>query len=96
MTEATLTFRVDADLKDSFANAAKGRDRTAAQLLRDFMRDYVSQQLQQSEHDAWFRAQVRAGIEAADAGDWVSSSEVEAEATVWRKQIARKPSGAGA
>ena len=41
MGEATFTFRVDEALKAEFAQAAKADDRTAAQLLRDFMRDYV-------------------------------------------------------
>ncbi len=41
MTEATFTFRVDESLKAEFAAAAKARDRSGAQLLRDFMRDFV-------------------------------------------------------
>ena len=41
MSDATFTFRVDEGLKAEFANAAKIRDRTGAQLLRDFMRSYV-------------------------------------------------------
>ena len=44
MSEGTFTFRVDEELKDQFSTAAKSRDRTGAQLLRDFMRDYVKQQ----------------------------------------------------
>lgn len=43
MSDATFTFRVDANLKAEFANAAKGRDCTGAQLLRDFMRSDVAQ-----------------------------------------------------
>ena len=46
MSEATFTFRVDEALKNDFAAAAKARDRTGAQLLRDFMRAYVQQQAQ--------------------------------------------------
>jgi predicted transcriptional regulator len=44
MSDATFTFRVDDDLKKQFALAAKERDRIGAQLLRDFMRDFVQQQ----------------------------------------------------
>jgi len=40
MSEATFTFRVDESLKSQFTTAAKDRDRTGAQLLRDFMRDF--------------------------------------------------------
>ena len=41
MSEATFTFRVDEALKNDFTSAAKARDRTGAQLLRDFMREFV-------------------------------------------------------
>ena len=41
MIETTFTFRVDDVLKGWFAAAAKLRDRNGAQLLRDFMRDFV-------------------------------------------------------
>jgi len=94
MSEATFTFRVDEGLKDQFSTAAKSRDRTGAQLLRDFMRDFVKQQLEAAEHDAWFRREVQIGIDAANAGVVVSSEEVEAEAQVWRAETRRKMAGA--
>jgi hypothetical protein len=37
MSDATFTFRVDEALRSEFAQAAKARDRTGAQLLRGFM-----------------------------------------------------------
>ena len=55
MSEATFTFRVDESLKTEFSTAAKARDRSSAQLLRDFMRDFVRQQEEAAAHDAWFR-----------------------------------------
>jgi predicted transcriptional regulator len=78
MSEATFTFRVEEDLKTNFSNAAKAKDRTAAQLLRDFMRDFVQRQ-QEAEHDAWFRSQVQKGLDAANAGQLVPNDQVEAE-----------------
>lgn len=86
MTDATFTFRVEEDLKHAFASAARSKDRSGAQLLRDFMRDFVREQREAAEHDAWFKAQVRAGLKAADAGDVVSAEDVEAEALAWRKR----------
>ena len=38
---ATFTFRVDENLKSQFTSAAKAKDRSGAQLLRDFMRDPI-------------------------------------------------------
>ena len=96
MSEATFTFRVDEGLKEAFATAAKSRDRTGAQLLRDFMRDFVKQQQEATEHDFWFRREVQIGLDAANAGDVVSAEEVEAEAVAWRAETRRKMTGANA
>jgi predicted transcriptional regulator len=93
MSDATFTFRVDDALKRQFTQAAKSRDRSGAQLLRDFMRDFVRQQQEAAEHDAWFRREVQAGIDAADAGELISAEDVEAEAAAWRTETRRKLSG---
>ncbi len=93
MSEATFTFRVDDALKSQFAQAAKSRDRSGAQLLRDFMRDFVRQQQEAAEHDAWFRREVQAGIDSANAGELIAAEDVEAEAAAWREETRRKLSG---
>ncbi len=90
MNEATFTFRVDESLKNDFAIAAKARDRTGAQLLRDFMRSFVQQQQEAAAHDAWFRDRVQIGIAAADAGEVLSAEEVESEAEAWRAKTRGK------
>jgi predicted transcriptional regulator len=90
MSQATLTFRVDEKLKNRFATAAKSLDRTSAQLLRDFMRDFVCKQQAIKQHDTWFRDQVQIGIDAANAGDVILAEEVEQEAMVWRNKMQRK------
>lgn len=90
MGEATFTFRVDAGLKDEFSTAAKSRDRTGAQLLRDFMRDFVKQQQDAAEHDAWFRRQVQVGLDSANAGRLVAAEDVEAEFATRRTETRRK------
>lgn len=94
MNEAIFTFRVDASLKEQFTTAAKDCDHTGAQLLRDFMRDFVRQQQEAATHDQWFRREVQAGIDEANAGDVFSSEEVEAEATAWREKTLKKMAGA--
>jgi len=90
MSEATFTFRVEEQLKCAFAQAAKAQDRTGAQLLRDFMREFVRSQQQAAQHDAWFRQQVQVGLNAANAGDLHSAEVVEAEAATWREAALRK------
>ncbi len=93
MSEVTFTFRVDEALKREFASAAKSCDRTSAQLLRDFMRDYVRRQQEAAEHDAWFHRQVQIGLDSANAGELVSAEEVEAEAAAWRAETRQKMTG---
>ena len=93
MSEATFTFRVNEDLKSQFTTAAKANDRTGAQLLRDFMRDFVRHQQEAAEHDAWFRRQVQRGIDSANAGRLISADEVEAEFLTRRAKMQRKRSG---
>lgn len=78
MQEATFTFRVDERLKSAFAEAAKACDRTGAQLLRDFMRDYVSNQQSTAEYDKWFHEEVAAGLRSVKAGRLVAAEDVEA------------------
>lgn len=83
MSEATFTFRVDETLKAEFSTAAKVRDRSSAQLLRDFMREIVQQQ-EATAHDAWFRRQVESGLESANAGHLIPAADVEARFVVRR------------
>jgi len=90
MSEATFTFRVDKALKDQFTAVAKARDRTSAQLLRDFMRDFVRQQQEAAEHDAWFRRQVQIGLDSANAGNLIPADEVEAKFSARRAATRRR------
>jgi len=90
MSDATFTFRVDETLKDEFATAVKACDRNAAQLLRDFMRDFVRQQQEAADYDAWFRRQVQIGLDSANAGHLIPAEEVEAKAAAWRAETRRK------
>lgn len=90
MSDATFTFRVDEALKNEFAMAAKAQDRTGAQLLRDFMREYVQQQQEAAQHDAWFRRQVQAGLNSANAGRLAPAAEVEAKFAARRAATRRR------
>ena len=77
MTESTFTFRVDESLKQEFSSFAKDIDRSGAQLLRDFMRDFVKQQQEAASYDAWYQKQVQIGLDQADAGQLVPQEEVK-------------------
>ena len=90
MNDSTITFRVDEDLKNDFSTAAKPPDHTGTQLPRNFMRDFVKRKQETALHDAWFRSQVQAGLDSANAGHLVSATEVEAEFAARRAATRRK------
>lgn len=89
MGKATLTFEVDEALKAEFAEAAKAVDRSAEELLLFLMRDYVDRADAEAEYDAWFRAEVQKGIDAAEAGDLIPHEQVKAELAAWREETLR-------
>src|SRR5690554_4071364 len=61
--EQNFNFRVPADLKAEFKAATDAADRSAAQVLRDFMRAYVQQSRPADPgYDTWFRQQVQEAI----------------------------------
>ena len=90
MSQATFTFRVDGELKDSFTAVAKSLDRSGAQLLRDYMRDIIRRQKEAEDHGAWFREQVQFGLDSANAGNLVSNEDVEAKFAARRVETRRK------
>ena len=91
MPQTTFTFRVDEDLKNHFKASAKALDCTGAQLLRDFMRDFVhSQQNSENEHDAWLRREVQIGLDSANAGRLVPNEAVEIDFATRRAETRRK------
>ena len=79
MAEATITIHVDEELKTAFEQAAKAGNRKDADLLQEFMQDYIAFQSPDAEYDLWFRHQVQIGMDADDAGDVIPAEEVEAE-----------------
>ncbi|MGN6365857.1 type II toxin-antitoxin system RelB family antitoxin [Asticcacaulis taihuensis] len=88
MTETTFTLRVEADLKAAFVAAAKVQDRTAAQLLRDYMRDYVKRHQAETDYDAWFRRQVQEALDDPRPG--IPHEEIEAEFAALREKALAK------
>jgi predicted transcriptional regulator len=73
--EEDFSVRVPGDLKAAFETAAKIAERPAAQVIVDFMRDYVEEhQRPDPNYDEWFRAQIQAAIDDPRAN--VSHDEV--------------------
>ena len=93
MSQATFTFRVDTDLKDAFASTAQANDRTGAQLLRDFMRQYVQDHADTVSYDRWFRARVEESRKAIARKGAVSLEEAEADSEALRQELRQRSNG---
>ena len=87
MSESTFTIRVDDHLKEAFSQAARISDRTGAQLIRDFMRDYVQTAREKAEYEEWFKAKVVAGLHAIEQGRVLSGAEVKERAEKRRERL---------
>jgi hypothetical protein len=56
--DAGLRLRVERELREEFVEACRSEGRPAAQVLRDFMRDYVSRNRASAQKEL-FGAQAR-------------------------------------
>ena len=87
MQEANFTVRVDNALKTAFTEAARRQDRTAAQLVRDYMRSVVQETRELDEYEAWFRARVEAARQDIREGRVLTHEEVEARQAERRSRL---------
>ncbi len=92
--EAMFTLKLDPELRNQFMAEAKAADRPASQLVREFMRDFVRQQRETREHDAWFRSEVEQGVREADDPS-VMRIPHEEVASSWQRQRAELIKRAG-
>ncbi|KWF20558.1 hypothetical protein WT56_29745 [Burkholderia pseudomultivorans] len=76
--------------KTAFSAAAKTHDRTGAQLLRDFMLDYVMQQQKATEYDAWLQAKIERSRASASTGNLVPAAEIDAKFAARRTATRRR------
>ena len=51
--EAVFTMKLEAELRADFIAEAQAADRPASQILRQLMRDFVKQQRQARDYDAF-------------------------------------------
>jgi len=87
MAEVTYTFRLEAELREQFAEAAASGHRKTAQLLRDFMRQYVREQRDAAQREEMFALRVKRSLAAARRGELVDNEVVEAESRAWLAEV---------
>jgi predicted transcriptional regulator len=87
MQESNFTLRVDNELKTAFAEAARRRDRTAAQLVRDYMRIVVQETRERDDYEAWFQAKVEAARQELRNGLGLAHETVKARQMERRSRL---------
>ena len=92
--EAMFSLKLEADLREQFMAEAAATHRPASQIVREFMRDFVKQQREAREHDAWFRAEVEQAMREADDPK-VKRIPHEELAAKWRQQRSKLVKRAG-
>ncbi len=78
MTDSTFTFRVDESLKEAFNAAAKASDRSAAQILRAAMREFVAQHAAAQVPEGWLATKIRKSRDAVASGEVYDNDEMKA------------------
>ena len=70
MAKATVTFRVDTEIKDSLDAIAAATNRDRSGVINEALNAYVDLYQWQADH-------IREGIRQADAGEFASAAKVK-------------------
>ena len=76
--EAVFTMKLEAELRADFIAEAQAADRPASQILRQLMRDFVKQQRQARDYDAFLEKKVEIARTSVLEGKGLGNEEVEA------------------
>ncbi|MBX3567346.1 MAG: hypothetical protein KF914_04770 [Rhizobiaceae bacterium] len=85
--EAVFTMKLDAELRDAFMDAAKHGDRSASQIVREFMRDFIKQD---REYLTWLKGKVDEARADIAAGRVCTQEEVEEHMDSLMAELERK------
>lgn len=85
--EAVFTIKLELDLRDAFKAEAEAEHRSASQIARELMRDFVRRKQEVRDYDAFLERKIEAARAEARAGLGRSNDEVEAEFAARRKAL---------
>lgn len=78
MANTMFTMKLDTELRDEFMAEAAAVDRPAAQIMREFMREFIQKQKDEREYKEFLRRKVEKAKGQMLRGEYRSSEEVEA------------------
>lgn len=76
--DAVFTMKLEPELRAEFMAAAEAAHQPASQVLRQLMRDFIRQQREAREYEAFLRGKVEAARLSVAEGQGRSNDEVEA------------------
>lgn len=85
--DAVFTIKLEPDLRDAFKAAAEAEHRSASQIARELMRDYVQRKQAAKEYDAYLEQKVKAARVEARSGLGRSHADVEADFAKRRQAV---------
>lgn len=77
MSSATITVRLEDEVKERLARLAESTQRSKSFLASEAIREFV-------EHNEWQIAETRAALKEADEGDFASNSDVARLRKKWK------------
>jgi predicted transcriptional regulator len=76
--EAVFTLKLEPDLRRAFMATARASDRTASQVVRDLMREYINRHQRMDEYAAFLSAKVERARAQAAGGRCTAAADVAA------------------
>jgi predicted transcriptional regulator len=84
-----FTFKLEPELRKSFAAEAEALDRPASQVLRELMRGFVQERQEARDYDSFVRDKVAEGDADVAAGRILSHEQVKQRARSRRARLQR-------
>jgi predicted transcriptional regulator len=78
MSSATITVRLEEEIKDRLARLAESTQRSKSFLASEAILEFI-------ENNEWQIAETRAALKEADEGDFASDREVERLRKKWKR-----------
>ncbi|MCE9680787.1 antitoxin of toxin-antitoxin stability system [Halomonas alkalisoli] len=88
--QAVFTMKLEPELRADFMAEAAAAHRPASQVLRELMREYVRQQREAREYEAFLCSKVEVARSSMRAGHGRSNEDVEAEFATRRADAERE------
>ncbi|MBS9404804.1 ribbon-helix-helix protein, CopG family [Halomonas sp. TRM85114] len=85
--QTVFTITLESDLNDEFMYEAEAAHRSASEIVRELMREYVQQQREAREYEAFLQGKVHSARRSKQAGEGLRNAEVEARFAARRARV---------